>query len=723
MNAPESRHEILFTPIQLGPKTAPNRFYQTPHASGLGDSVGAGAALRATKAEGGWGVVNTEAVKISVESDMSGFRTMSWMIDQSDVRNWQRTCEEAHQHGALIGIELLVTASKSSGMGAREPAGRVSAIQNPGDFNAGYYELDMADIKRVQQQYVDAAIMSRDAGFDIVNIYGCEGAGLPLEFLSPWYNKRTDSYGGSFENRARFWLETLEMVRNAVGNDVAITARFNPSETNGRSSASNLDPEGLRFIQAADHLVDFWDIQLGRPGQLASSSSPAARYGVENYAGEWTREIKGLTTKPVVATGWFTSADEMARVIKSGQQDLIGAARPSIADPFLPNKIRSGDFDSIRECIGCNVCVSRYDHGSRIVCTQNATLGEEYRRGWHPEKFNPSIKAEEAVLIVGAGPAGLELASVLARRGHETVHVVDEAPAIGGHYRWVPKLPNLSAWSRIIDYREGILRHHPGVEIITNTRLSASDILDYGATTVVLATGSYWSTDGLNGWSRAAIPGADASTSWQFTPEQLIAEEHNIDGESVLVFDCDGYYMAPSVAEGLMLDGKKVTLVTPYPEAGRWLAHTGEKDLIRRLHQAGVVILPSTNVTAVGSGTVQLASSGVDSRTWSMNVDAVVWVTQRVSNDSLYRELMAVPEQLTANEIDLMLKVGDCRAPRMHLADTIFDGHRLGREFDSGNPAIPLPFIREHRILGWRDDDYDAPLRESRRLLPIEPKR
>lgn len=716
MHAADPRHDVLFTPIRLGPKTAPNRFYQTPHATGLGESPAANAALRRIKAEGGWGVVNTEAVKISYESDMSAKRVMSWMLDESDGRNWQRTCDEVHRHGSLIGIELLISASKSSGFGSREPAGRASAIQNPGDFNAGYYELDAHDISRVQQQYVDAAILARDAGFDIVNIYGAEGAGLPLEFLSPWYNKRTDGYGGSFENRARFWLEVLEKVRTAVGEDLAITARFNPCHGNGRTGADDLDPEGLRFIEVADDLVDFWDIQLGRPGRLASSSSPSARFSVENYAGEWIREVKSLTAKAVVAPGWFTSADAMATVISSGQQDLIGAARSSIADPFLPNKIRSGAFDTIRECIGCNVCVSRYDHGSRIVCTQNATLGEEYRRGWHPEKYAPSTRAEEPVLIVGAGPAGLELATVLARRGHEAVHLVDAASVVGGHYRWVSQLPNLSAWIRVVDYREAIIKQHKSVEVITSTRLTSSDVLDYGASAVVIATGSRWATDGLNGWSREPIPGADASTPWQFTPEQIVADNQTVAGDTALVYDCDGYFTAPSVAERLVLDGKKVTLVTPYTEVGRWLAATGERDLIRRLHAAGVKIVSAARVVSVADGEVRLTSAGPDSRSWAVHVDAVVWVTQRVSDDSLYRALVADPERLREGDVRTVLRVGDCRAPRMHLADTIFDAHRLGREFDSETPDIAAPYIREHRFLGWSDDDYDAVLRRPRNL-------
>ena len=131
----------------------------------------------------------------------------------------------------------------------------------------------------------------------------------------------------------------------------------------------------------------------------------------------------------------------MAEIVRSGAWDLIGAARPSISDPFLPKKIEEGRYGEIRECIGCNVCIMKAEWGNHIGCTQNATAGEEYRRGWHPEKFEPAANADNDVLVVGAGPAGMECAIVLGKRGFRRVHLVDAAPEIGGVMRWIPRLP------------------------------------------------------------------------------------------------------------------------------------------------------------------------------------------------------------------------------------------------------------------------------------------
>ena len=179
-----------------------------------------------------------------------------------------------------------------------------------------------------------------------------------------------------------------------------------------------------------------------------------SRFYEENFQGEFVRRVRPHTAKPLVAVGRFTSPDTMVQVIRSGQQDIIGSARSSISDPFLPQKIAEGRIDEIRECIGCNVCVSRVNTATRIICTQNATTGEEYRRGWHPERFAPVVTDLSRVLVVGGGPAGLECGIILAQRGVEYVHVVDDGPRLGGHMEWVPRLPGLAEWARIVHYRQ-----------------------------------------------------------------------------------------------------------------------------------------------------------------------------------------------------------------------------------------------------------------------------
>ena len=158
--------------------------------------------------------------------------------------------------------------------------------------------------------------------------------------------------------------------------------------------------------------------------------------------------MREVTPKPIVGVGRLTNPDRMADIVRSGVWDLIGAARPSISDPFLPKKIEEGRYGEIRECIGCNICAPGAEYGNQIRCTQNATVGEEYRRGWHPERFEPAANADRDVLVVGSGPAGMECAIVLGKRGMRRVHLVEAEPEIGGIMRWVRVCPDWGSGAR-----------------------------------------------------------------------------------------------------------------------------------------------------------------------------------------------------------------------------------------------------------------------------------
>ena len=246
--------------------------------------------------------------------------------------------------------------------------------------------MDTGDIRRVQQDWVAAAVRARDVGFDIVYVYGAHSfllLAIPLPDAEP---EDATPTAATLENRARLWLETLELVREAVGSDCAIAARF-AVEALGPWGVSTA--EGLGFVQMADHLVDLWDITVGAVAGMARIDSAASRFFGEGYELKWTHEVRQVTDKPLVGVGRFTNPDTMAALVRSRELDLIGAARPSIADPFLPRKIEEGRYDEIRECIGCNFCYSRAEYSGHLGCTQNAAAGEEHRRGWHPEVFTP----------------------------------------------------------------------------------------------------------------------------------------------------------------------------------------------------------------------------------------------------------------------------------------------------------------------------------------------
>jgi dimethylamine/trimethylamine dehydrogenase len=688
--ARDPKHDVLFEPVRIGPKTLRNRFYQVPHCTGYGtEKPGSHARFRAVKAEGGWAAVNTEYAPVSQDSDESPWIS-SRLWDEDDTRNLAILCDEVHDHGSLAGIELTHSGGHAPTRESRCPPIGPSQLASEYDPIVVPKAMEHADFHRVRRDWVWAAQQARSAGFDIVYVYGGH-AYLLTQFLSPFYNRRTDEYGGSLENRARFWLEVLEKVRDAIGDDCAIACRM------GVDLAPGLEvDEALEFIRLADHLVDLWDVNVGSIAEW-SKDSGASRFYPEGWQLEWTGQVREATAKPIVGVGRLTNPDRMAEIIRSGKWDLIGAARPSIADPFLPRKIEEGAYGEVRECIGCNICISKSETGYHLGCTQNATAGEEYRRGWHPERFDQAENADRDVLVVGAGPAGMECAIVLGKRGFRRVHLVEAEPEIGGSMRWIPQLPGLGEWARIVNWRRVQLDKLRNVEVITGVRLAAADVLEYGAEMVVVATGAHWATDGLNGVTHEPVPGADASLAHVLTPEQVMVAGKRPPGNRVLVWDGEGYFTAAGIAEKLAADGLSVELATSLERIAPYCDETLEGPMLRQhLHRVGVAQRRGFVLAAIEPGRV----TGADEfgEAVELDVDAVVLVTQRLSDDALYRELVADEHALSDAGIEAVYRIGDCVTPRIP-AEAIFDGHRLAREIDSENPAVPLPYRRERLVL------------------------
>ena len=688
------KHDILFQPIQIGPKTLRNRFYQVPHCTGFGSVKPLSQARhRALKAEGGWAAVCTEYAPISPDSDeMPYYAANLW--DEGDLAVLSVMCREVHEQGSLAGIELHHGGVHSERRESRWPA--IAPSQIPSDIlppdivPESPKVMERDDIRRIQEEWAEAAVRARAAGFDIIYVYGGHSY-LPMQFLSTFYNKRRDEYGGSLENRARFWLETLDAVRQAVGKDCAIASRIS-IDALGPAGVSVV--EGVEFIKLADRLVDLWDVNVGSIVEW-SKDSGSSRFFPAGHQLEWTGQARQATRKPIVGVGRLTNPDQMAEIIRSGKWDIIGAARPSIADPFLPKKIEEGRLDEIRECMGNNSCIARSNTGNHLGCAQNATAGEEYRRGWHPEQFTRARNADRDVLVVGGGPAGMECAIVLGKRQMRRVHLVDAEPEIGGSMRWIPRLPGLGEWKRFVDYRKIQLSKLRNVEVHTGTRLGAEAVRDYGAELVVTATGSRWAEDGLNAATHEPIPGADASRRHVLTPEQVMLAGKRPPGKHVVVYDVEGYFMAPGLAEKLRGEGYEVELITVLEQISPFSDETLEGPQLRQhLHDMGVLMRRAVSLDEIHEGGI--VCSGFGDRV-EIDTDGVVLVTQRLSNDDLYLELRALGDSLKTAGVEGLYRIGDCLAPRM-LPEVIFDGHRLGREIDSDNPAVPLPYLRERLV-------------------------
>jgi dimethylamine/trimethylamine dehydrogenase len=404
--------------------------------------------------------------------------------------------------------------------------------------------------------------------------------------------------------------------------------------------------------------------------------------GVSRFIKEGSLEehmsfVKSVTTKPVVTVGRFTSPDTMVSQIKRGVVDFIGAARPSIADPFLPKKIEEGRPEDIRECIGCNICYTGDGLGTPIRCTQNPTMGEEWRRGWHPELIAKK-RSDASVLVVGAGPAGLEAARALGQRGYQ-VMLAEATRELGGRVTREASLPGLGEWCRVRDYRLGQIEHMPNVEIFRESELSVDEVLSVGADHVVIATGATWRTDGFGRSHPYPFKELDPSTNI-LTPDDVMAGRMP-DGPTV-VYDDDSFYMGGVIAEKLRRANLPVVLVTPENTVSAWCKYTSEQYQVQKgLLELGVEIKTAHNLLAYDGREVMISCTHTEHQQ-SIKADALIMVTARQPNDGLYQTLHHRIENEEQSPLHSLRRIGDCDAPAI-IAAAVYSGHRYARELDA----------------------------------------
>jgi dimethylamine/trimethylamine dehydrogenase len=666
----DPRHDILFEPVRIGPVTAPNRFYQVPHCNGMGFlRPRMLAEMRGMKAEGGWGVVCTEYCSIHPSTDDLP-QPYASMWNQADIKSHALMTEKVHEFGALAGVELWAGGAGAANLLTREVPLGVASMPNRSGHPFQTRAMDLKDIRNLRRWHREAALRAREAGFDIVYVYATHGY-LLGQFLSPVHNQRTDEYGGSVENRIRLVRELIEETKDAVGDTCAVAVRMAADDGTG-TPEQPVSEERKEMFSILAELPDLWDVNVFDYGREMGVS----RFVPEGSLEKTMHYVKSITSKPVVSVGRFTSPDTMVSQIRRGIVDFIGAARPSIADPFLPRKIEEGRADEIRECIGCNICYTGDSLSVPIRCTQNPTMGEEWRRGWHPERI-PAKDSDATVLVVGAGPAGLEATRALGQRGYN-VMLAEASTQLGGRVAQECQLPGLAEWGRVRDYRVHQIQTMTNVDVFLDNHLNADDALSIGADHIVIATGSKWRADGYGRYHEK--PCLDLGPAEQvFTPNDIF--EGRFPQGRAVVFDDDHYYMGSVLAEALVAKGVEVVFVTPENLVSAWGTMTDEQYQVQqRLLQLGVEIITAHGLDEFDGSNARLGCVHTE-RTRVVAADAVVLVTTRTPVDGLYREIAATIESASSGSAPgaTLNKIGDCDAPAI-IAAAIYAGHRYARE-------------------------------------------
>ena len=669
----DNPYSVLFEPVKIGPVITKNRFYQVPHCCGMGHlRPQAHAAMRGVKAKGGWGVVSTEEAEIHPSSDLAPYvEQRIW--DKKDIPALRLMTEAVHEHGALAAIELTHSGHNAINLFSRIPA--MSPVDYPINFLYPKQARKMSkkDIANFRMWHRNAALNAKEAGFDIVYVYAGHGMSVAQQFILPNMNTRSDEYGGSLENRIRLTRELLEETVDAIGDSCGVAFRFAVDELKGKDGMQ-FQEEGKAVVELLAEHPDLWDVNVS---DWANDSKTSRFEPNEGYQLPYVEFVKGLTTKPVVGVGRLTSPDLMVSLVKKGVLDLIGSARPSIADPYIPNKIKAGKIDQIKECIGCNICVSSDNFSVPIRCTQNPTMGEEWRRGWDPETIKPKI-TDQQVLVVGSGPAGLEFSVKMARRGYQVI-LAESKKELGGRVLFESSLKGLSAWKRVIDNRTYEIQQQNNIELYKDSELSLSHINELGIDNIFLATGSSWRIDGVGRSSREPIKGLDKITV--LSPEDAIKNIDKLEAP-IVIYDDEQGYLAGVLADHLSSNGCNITFVTPASLVSPWTESTLEQARVQKsLLNQGVEIICNKTI-ASGKGQSLSTQCVFTGNKTTIDCKTIIMVTERIPNCSLYDELIKQEEGLGESSKKYIKLLGDAEAPGL-IADSIFSGHLAAENFET----------------------------------------
>jgi 2,4-dienoyl-CoA reductase-like NADH-dependent reductase (Old Yellow Enzyme family) len=664
-------YELLMSPIEIGPLTLRNRVIFGAHNSLLGEGnrrfgepgwygkrMGE---YVADRARGGIAasIVGQTAVHPTTAYQLPPNHPGAW-TDES-VQHFTDLSEEVHAHGAKAFVQLTHNGAQNQGASSKLPVLAPSAVSM---FFETPKPMDHDDIRELQHYHAICARNAVRGGFDGIEIQAAHGY-LIHEFLSPKFNKRTDEYGGSAENRIRFLLETLEQVREMIGDaKVAVGCRFAGDDN---VFDGKLTPEHcgeLASMVEQSGLIDFLNVSAGTTtvGMVRTNYSPHLS---AVYAAAAIR--KAVSHTPVFAVQRILTPDEAEGILQRGEADAVTLVRALIADPEWVNKAKAGKPETIRLCTGSNQsCIGNLQIGAPINCVQNPAVGRESVLSM--STLTPAATPKR-VVVVGGGPAGLEAAWVAAARGHHVV-LLERNQRLGGMIRLAEQLPGRGELGNFADWRADECERR-GVDIHVGVDADVDRVLSFDPETVVVATGGRATVEGSSSYHPMPIPGSDQSFVHDHVRALEIAVSADADslGDRIVILDGVGHVEAIGLGELLATQGREVHVVTPLASPIA-LDYETAGAILPRAVQAGAHWRPNTVISSIGDHSVTFVSTLSTKSDELADVDSVVIRTHGLPVDALYHELKGkVPD---------VVRIGDAIAVR-YCDRAIYDGHLAGR--------------------------------------------
>lgn len=667
------KYPHVFTPIQLGPVEIPNRFYFSPHGVGL--TVGTKPSLdfpfysAERVRDGGCGLVINS---LAVHPRGSNFQASPY--PEENIPAFRAMADVIHEAGGKVFGEIWYHWMTVGWWQPLSPPAPSLAPSNVQYDYAGLYmsthEMSRDEIRGIVDAHYQSTRHLREAGYDGVMLLASH-AGMLETFLSPYFNERTDEYGGSLDNRLRFAIECLTAARRGAGDQMAVGIRFNCDEL----ISGGYDTTGAKEILnrlCGSGLVDFVDFDVALEPQELHLGMPPAMVEPHVYA-PYVEAVRSATGDvPVLSVlGRTTSVAQAEAVIASGLCDMVGAARALIAEPQLVKNAYEGNEERSRTCIACNWCLEGLSRGSAGCTINPASYRERY---WGVDTFVPA-PTRARVVVVGGGPGGMEAARVSALRGHE-VTLFEGRDELGGALALWAGLPGRESFLQAIRWWERELVRL-GVTVKTGTEVSAADVLAAEPDAVIVAAGALYSEGGRSGFLSRDIPGYERD--FVYRPEDILLRGIRPTGR-VLLLDAEGLHTSTGVAEILAAAGAEVEYMSPdFSPVSRSLVFSAEWELVmQRLRAHGVTFTPCTHIRSIGDHEVTVHDVFTNAERVISPVDAVVLSTGRVPRNALTKALEGKVAQL--------FTVGDALSPRPFAA-AAYEGHKFARYI--GEPSAP----------------------------------